>query len=183
MFQKLKCSLLKLLTQSAVLCSLAVPFVTPAYACSFDRQGESAEDFFKTAQTAFIAHVVKTEEKFIADSEKSKERNQYLEATFEVIEVLKGTPPESGTVHDLVPGIGNCSIGLIAGLDYLFMPDENTKDEKERMSEYGVAAYNYVGLPTGSKMLPSLEHKITIELLNRLRALANKPAHKQGTDK
>ncbi len=183
MFQEPKCSFLKLLTRSVVLCSLALSLVSPAQACSFDRYGDSAEDFYKTAKTAFIAHVTKTEEKFIVDPERSKERNRYIEATFEVIEVLKGKPPESGTVHDLVLGIGNCSIGLVAGLDYLFMPDENTKNEREKMSKYGVTAYNYVGLPTGSRMLPSIEHKKTIELLNKLRALTDKPMQHKSVDK
>lgn len=145
--------------------------------------GASTEYFFKAAKSAFVAHVTKTEEKFMHNPQKPYEQNAYLEATFEVIEVLKGTPPASGIVHDLVLDIGNCSIGLTAGQNYLFMPGENMTSDKQQLSDNGFSEHNYVGLPTGSRMLPYLMDNKTVELLNKLRTLANKPAQKQDAGK
>jgi len=43
----------------------------------------------------------------------------YVEARYELTEVLKGSPRHRGKVRDLVFGPGNCSLGLLAGFYYV----------------------------------------------------------------
>ena len=56
---------------------------------------------------------------------KPGEQTEVVEANYEVKEVFKGTPPASGIVRDFPFGPGNCSLGLLPGVEYVFYPDEN----------------------------------------------------------
>ena len=85
-----------------------------------------------------------------------------VEATFRVVETLKGKPPGDGKVKSLRWSNGNCSVLLVAGLDYLFLLYED----------------NYVLLGGGSRpVLLEGAESVTAEtksLLQRLRALSDR---------
>ena len=78
-----------------------------------------------------------------------------VEASFRIVEVLKGRPPKDGKVKSRVPLGGNCSIELLAAIDYLFFLNNDS---------------NFVLLPDGSRPIYRWfsEHNV---LLERLRAL------------
>ena len=49
-----------------------------------------------------------------------------VEATFRIIETLKGEPPVDGKIKSLVWSNGNCGVLLVAALDYLlFLHGDN----------------------------------------------------------
>ena len=52
------------------------------------------------------------------------EHVEVVEARYEVKEVFRGTPPSSGFVRDLPYGPGNCSLGVLPGMEYVFFPGE-----------------------------------------------------------
>ena len=86
-----------------------------------------------------------------------------VEGSFTVVEVLKGTPPSDGKVVDMVFGPGNCSLGLFAGLDYVFF----IQDDK----------YNLVIWPTGSRAFINLEAADAVKTITALRKLSSQAAH------
>ena len=86
-----------------------------------------------------------------------------VEGSFTVVEVLKGTPPSDGKVVDMVFGPGNCSLGLLAGLDYVFF----IQDDK----------YNLVIWPTGSRAFINLEAADAVKTITALRKLSSQAAH------
>jgi hypothetical protein len=119
---------------------------TPARACSWEW---SSEELLAKASAVFVARVVGTHE--VAGT---------IEATFRLIEVLKGQPPTDAKVKDLACAAGNCSVCLVAATDYLsFLYKDND-----------------VHLPGGSR--PIVLHGVgreaneTRELLRRLRPLS-----------
>jgi hypothetical protein len=79
-----------------------------------------------------------------------------VEASFRIVEVLKGQPPKDGKVKSFVPLGGNCSVTLVAATDYLFFLNNDL---------------NFVAIFDGSRpiYLWHSEHKV---LLERLRALS-----------
>src|SRR5206468_12041125 len=83
----------------------------PAHACSFDRL--SPLQLFARASTVFVAHVVRTEEA-MGLSPLSDKPEVIVEASFRIVEVLKGQPPKDGKVKSRVPLGGNCSIELLS---------------------------------------------------------------------
>lgn len=155
---------------------------TPSAACQFDHAGEGSDVFYKLADTVFTAHVIKAEKKFMVSPDAKSRKIAYIEAEYEIIEVLKGKPPASNTVHDMVFGFGNCSSPIIVGLDYLFMLQQNKKSERyeQEKSDWGVTEFNSVGMPTGSIPIYPITSKKSVELLNKLRKLANDPAQEQN---
>jgi hypothetical protein len=98
-----------------------------ANACSSLEGPPTEEQLFAKASAVFLAHVVRTEETQGANPLLvSHPTSAMVDATFRVIEVLKGEPPADGKVRSLVYGAGNCSVALLAGLDYLvFLQDGN----------------------------------------------------------
>jgi hypothetical protein len=124
----------------------------PAHACTFDRL--SHEQLFARASTVFVAHVVRTEEA-MGLSPLSDKPEVIVEASFRIVEVLKGQTPKDGKVKSRVPLGGNCSIELLAAIDYLFFLNNDL---------------NFVLMPDGSRpiYLWFSEHNV---LLQRLRAL------------
>lgn len=123
-----------------------------AFACSISRQ-LTDEEQFKRASAVFVAHVTKTEVLSADPRERAEMRDPTVEGSFRVIEVLKGTPPT--TVRDFVFGPGNCSLGLLAGRDYLFFLHGN----------------NWVLWPGGSKAFVNLQSPECQQSLERLRKL------------
>ena len=104
--------LLLCLVASAVLVNTA-----PVRACSYERLSD--EQLYAKASMVFVARVVRTEEAK-GLSPLSGEAEPIVEATFRLVETLKGQPPPDGKVKSLVWSNGNCSVLLVAALDYLF---------------------------------------------------------------
>jgi hypothetical protein len=122
------------------------------------------ERSFAKASAVFLAHVIRTEE---TEGENPLLINHptapMVEATFPVIEVLKGQPPADGKVRSLVVGYGNyCSIPLFAGLDYVFFVEDG----------------NFISLLGGTRPFITINGYEPKRLIEKLRALA-----KQDTDR
>lgn len=155
---------------------------TPSVACQFDHAGEGSEVFFNLADTVFTAHVTNAKEKFMISPDAESRKVAYVEAEYEIIEVLKGKPPASNKVHDTLFGFGSCSTPIIVGLDYLFMLQPDKKNLDQEKSDWGVAEFNSVGMPTGSMPIYPITSKKSVELLSKLRALAKEPLQKPDLD-
>jgi len=130
---------------------------TSVRACSYERL--SVEQLYAKASTVFVAHIVRTEEA-TGLSPLSVKPEAIVEATFRLVENLKGQPPPDGKVKSLVWSNGNCSVLLAAGLDYLFFLHDDS--------------FVLVGGGSTPIMLEGVE-SVTAEpksLLRRLRALS-----------
>src|SRR5262249_47367517 len=89
-----------------------------AMACS-SIEPVSDERSFANASAVFVGHVLRTEETQSPDPQPADHATtRMVEATVRTIEVLKGQPPADGKVRSLVYGPGNCSVALLAGVDY-----------------------------------------------------------------
>jgi hypothetical protein len=99
-----------------------------ASACSAPDAPKTTEEKFARATAVFVAHMVRTEEAGLMVMGNHKE--PIIEGTFRVIEVLKGRPPEDGKVRSPPYGPGNCTIPLMAGMDYVFFlgPSDNKQN-------------------------------------------------------
>ncbi len=103
----------------------ALFFMAPlAEACS-SLTKYTDEALFRKAKSVFRARVVETKIVQFRNPDKLSEVGEVVEAKFEVKEVFKGEPPRSGVVRDIPYGIGNCSLGLLAGVEYVFFPEEH----------------------------------------------------------
>jgi len=132
--------------------------VLPAMACSSLEPPPTDEELFQQATAVFLAHVVRTEEKqYVWPDAANSKPWPIVEGNYQIVEVLKGQPPADGKVRDLVFGPGNCSLGLLVGMDYLFFiqPGPN----------------NFVLWPTGSRMIINREGTEVVKLLEKLRKL------------
>lgn len=130
----------------------------PSFACSRlpGAPEPTNRDLFREAKSVFIAHVYRTEE----ESFLLKPNNAPISVVvgeFRVVEVLKGSPPADRKIRDLVFGFGNCSLGLMAGLDYVFYVREGEE---------------LVLWPGGSRPLLNIEGKEAKEFLETLRDFA-----------
>src|SRR5262249_36079998 len=124
----------------------------PATACSSLRTPSTAE-LFAAASSVFRARITETK---LAVLQHVGQSTEVVEARFEVREVIKGTPPASGIVRDLPFSPGNCSLGLMAGMEYVLLPGE----------------YDLVLLPSGSFGYFNVEGTAVQSRLRELRALA-----------
>ena len=70
--------------------SLLLGNTTSAWACSYERRSDG--QLFAKASAVFIAHVVRTEET-TGVSPLSDKPEPLVEATFRLVETLKGRPP------------------------------------------------------------------------------------------
>src|ERR1700761_1676918 len=93
-----------------------------AAACEFEHRTQ--EEVFARAQSVFRARVLDVRLVKSTNPFNPAQRVDIVEGRFEVEEVYKGTPPDSGVVRDLVLLPGNCSLGLFPGWEYVFVPDE-----------------------------------------------------------
>jgi hypothetical protein len=130
---------------------------TLARACSYERL--SVEQLYAKASTVFVAHIVRAEEAR-GVSPLSVEPEPIVEATFRVVEILKGQPPADGKVKSL-PWNRGCSVFLFPAFDFLIF----------------LHGDDYVLMPGGSRpiILEGAE-SVTAEtrsLLQRLRSLSN----------
>lgn len=109
-----------------IVLALAAP---PADACS-RRHHPTDEQLFDEATHVFVARVVSTQLKRLRGREcevgdLDDDDCEYVEARYELAESLKGSPGRRGKVRDLVFGPGNCSLGLLAGIYYVFYLDSD----------------------------------------------------------
>lgn len=80
---------------------------------------------FSRAASVFRARVIEAKLSWLVDPANPAEHVEVVEARYEVKEVFKGTPPSSGFVRDLPFGPGNCSLGVLPGMEYVFFPGEH----------------------------------------------------------
>lgn len=155
---------------------IGVLFMMPvsAEACSC-RGAIDITSHFIRAQYVVIAEV--TDTKLVKTIHKEHDL-EYIVADIKTIEALKKPEGASvlGKVMDLVPENGNCSIGLISGMEYVFFVDSCHHEDEE--SETGwIKPDNYVGRCTGSHRINFYSIKFDKEHM-KLRELAKR--HKQG---
>lgn len=113
----------------------------PAPACSRAGGPPSLTDSYASAREVFVAHVNSVREREAPHSwGAGEDAPTVLEASYESKEVFKGQPPKRGELYDLADGIGNCTIGLRAGRDYLVMVQPNEEGLRIR----------FVGMISGS---------------------------------
>jgi hypothetical protein len=130
---------------------------TPAHSCSYEKFSD--EQQYERASTVFIAHVFRTEEAR-EPSPLSIEPEPIVEATFRLVETLKGKPPAEGKVKSTRFSNGNCSVFLIAGVDYLFFLHDETG--------------SYALLPGGSRpILIEGADSVTAKAKNLLQSFAH----------
>lgn len=125
-----------------------------AEACSFKER--TLEELFASAKNVFRARITEVRLARLSDPSNPKDVAEVVEARFEIKEVFKGGTPASGFVRDLPFGPGNCSLGLLPGLEYVFFPEE----------------YDMVLLPTGSFSYFNAEGTAVKPRLETLRRMA-----------
>jgi hypothetical protein len=118
-----------------------------ASACSFKEK--SNEQLFSSATSIFRARVTEVKLATLANPSMPGQTVEVVEARYEVKEVLKGTPPHSGIVRDLPFGPGNCSLGLLPGMEYVFVPEDH---EMVLLPSGSFAYFNAEGAAVKSKL-------------------------------
>ena len=88
-----------------------------AYACSCKKSTVTQK--YEKSSKVFIAHITSTEEIVNDKSNENDFNKRYIKATYNVKEVFKGSPINGGSVTDRVYRGANCSVGIMAGLDYV----------------------------------------------------------------
>ena len=97
---------------------LALLPVPDAEACSMEEK-TTDEQKFAMAKEVFLARIVRVEESTKAERVGSTEVKT-VTGTYKLLEVFKGEPKDGDTVTDFVFTPGNCSLGIMAGLYYVF---------------------------------------------------------------
>jgi hypothetical protein len=87
-------------------------------ACSI-RDLATEEEKFAQAKEVFLARVVRVEESSKPERIGSTEIKA-VQGTYKLVEVFKVEPKDNDTVVDFVFNPGNCSLGIMAGLHYVF---------------------------------------------------------------
>jgi len=129
--------------------ALLIFFGLPAMACSSLKQPTN-EELFANASSVFRARVTEAKLVVITYSSASSKIVEVVEARYEVKEIFKGTPPASGVVRDLPYGPGNCSLGLLPGVEYVFYPGE------QDMVLLPSGSFAFIN-PDGNEVKPRLE--------------------------
>ena len=97
---------------------LALLAAARAEACSI-RDLATEEEKFARAKDVFLARIVRVEETGKAERMGGAEVKT-VQATYKLMEVFKGDPKDGDTVLDFVFTPGNCSLGIMPGLYYVF---------------------------------------------------------------
>ncbi len=131
----------------AILCGFGLLGVAgQSAACSRVGGPPTLEASITDADEIFVAHLDSAAEKTLpvepgADlNEDDLFEMQGVEGRYTLIEVLKGAPPAKGVVDDLPFGLGNCSLGLMPGWDYVFFVKHDARRPE----------YRWVGMFSGS---------------------------------
>lgn len=107
---------------------LAALAASAANACS-SRYHPTDDQLFSEAEHVIVARVVSTRLRAMPRNEceadaLDEDECTYVEAKYELFDVLKGSRRGQGKVRDLVFGPGNCSLGLLTGFYYVFYIDK-----------------------------------------------------------
>ena len=97
---------------------LALAAAPDAGACSLEEK-TTEEQKFAMAKEVFLARMVRVEE----SEQPQRVGNtdvRTVTGTYKLLEVFKGEPRDGGTVIDFVFTPANCSLGIMAGLYYVF---------------------------------------------------------------
>lgn len=108
----------------AAIVALCLFAAANATACS-TANPPTERQLFARATSVFRARVTEAKLSRLANPENTAEQIEIVEARYEVKEVFRGTPPSSGFVRDLPFGPGNCSLGVLPGMEYVFFPGEH----------------------------------------------------------
>ncbi len=144
-------------------------FPLNSYACSC---GESSdiESRFKRAYSVILAEVTNTK---LVKTSYNGHYVEYIVADIDIIETFKRSKKPVNQVIDLVPDIGNCSIVLVSGMEYIFFIDNGIEDESQEIgNDKRLGANNYVGQCTGSHHV-NMYHKSFSKIKRRLKQMAN----------
>jgi len=87
-----------------------------AMACSCMRVSD--EELFAQASSVFIAHIVRSEEAMSLSPHSPDKPETIIEASFTIVEILKGQPPAGGKVKSETWG-WSCAMTLYPAVDYL----------------------------------------------------------------
>ena len=136
-------------------CLLLAPL--RALACS-PQDTSSDEEKFAKAKEVFLARVVRVEES--AKPERWGNADvKTVQGTYQLLEVFKGAPRDGDTVLDFVFSPGNCSLGIMPGLHYVFFIHPENR---------------LVLWPGGSRGYVNTDGSVPKADLARLRAFARK---------
>jgi hypothetical protein len=113
---------------SLVLAMLLLGRLAVAGACQ-SSDPQSDEQLFANASTVFIGHIFRIEEAEAPLKVKGANGSRAfpaVEATFRLVEVLKGEPPADRKVRDFVAHFDTCLRPLVVGYDYLVFLNEGS---------------------------------------------------------
>ena len=158
---------------------LMLPFAQ-AGACSMKGGAPSLRQQLESAEAVFIARVTVSREvppqellppEALADVDPDDLDEPLIEASYRLIETLKGKPPAEGRVYDLPLAAGNCSLGLLPGWDYVFVlqppePDFGRHFVGHFSGSFGLGAYRSTGDPDTTELS---------EVRATLRSLSTEP--------
>jgi hypothetical protein len=141
--------------------TLAILLLLPvrAGACSMPEPA-SEEEKFAQAKEVFLARVVRVEETGKPERIGGSEIKT-VQGTYKLLEVFKGEPKDGDKVLDFVFTPGNCSLGIMPGLFYVFFVRPENR---------------LVLWVNGSRGYINLEGSVPKADLERFRALARKTA-------
>jgi len=124
-------------------------------ACTEPDNLKTVEQQFQKASEVFLARVISAKEIVYHDSQFPGDI-PVVEGRYQLKEVFKGSPSEETPVRDFVFGFGNCSLGLLVGLNYVFFIYDD---------------HRFVLLPNGIGAIVNLEASNVKEYLVKLRSL------------
>lgn len=144
----------------AAVLGLMLPFAQ-AGACSMKGGAPSLRQQLESAESVFIARVTVAREllaeevlpaEALVDLNEAERSEPLIEASYRLIETLKGEPPADGRVYDLPFAAGNCSLGLLPGWDYVFVlqppdPEFGRHFVGHFSGSFGLGAYRSAGDP------------------------------------
>ena len=133
-----------------------------AFACSCDRTATD-ESRFNEADTVLLAEVTNTR---LVKTSYEGEELEIVEADFKAIEIFKEGAETTNFVRGLSFGFGNCSVGLMSGMEYIFYI--STENE-----EYGEEFNYFVNMCDGSTAV-NIHRNNFEEELEKLRNFGKK---------
>ena len=138
-----------------IVAKIGIIFSCSVFPCSGEFSTYSQKQFFQTAEKVFVARIIKAE----LEERKHPWANRtevVVKGTYELIEPIKGAVEKTGFVYDPIYGLGNCALGLMAGINYVFFKRQD----------------GFVFLPTGSVAFITLENEAAKEYLDEIRQIA-----------
>ena len=121
-------------------------------ACSFPER--TIEEQFRDAERVFSAKIVSTK---LKSESLDGQKFEVVNATYALIESFKGNNPKKGVVKELPISPGNCMLGLLTGVRYVFFLEDD----------------GFVTIFSGSWAYSNPEGSEVIQEVEKLRALAS----------